>query len=317
MNYWDYITERLPTGEIKWPNNARIAVLVAFDYQAEVGEWNFPDGTPNYGQITEASYGGRVAIWRVLDILAKHGIRATFNTVGLTAEYYPQSAKAIVQAGHEIAGHTHTHRAQYTLSYEEEVQEVRNTVETIQRITGERIVGWRCPIVQPSRNTLKILIDEGFLWDGNFLNYDLPYMLDIPGAGRLVEVPYTFSTDDFPFIYGAVRQDYGGFPGPRNTMADLFQIQKDEFDVLYKESETMPRMYVFQNHPLVMGRAHRAVYFDRLLEHMKQHEGVWFATFKEVSEWWLKHYDKPADADAAIRALGFDSARSVTAAAKA
>lgn len=312
MRYWDQITERLPSGDIKWPNDARIAVLVAFDYQAEVGEWTFPDGTPNYGQITEASYGGRVAIWRVLEIMEKHGVKGTFNTCGLTAEYYPETAEAIVAHGHEIAGHTHTHRAQFKLSYEEEREEVRNTVESIQRITGERIVGWRCPIVQPSQNTMRILIEEGFEWDGNFLNYDLPYMLDVPEAGSIVEIPYTFSTDDFPFIYGAVRQDYGGFPGPRNTMADLFQIQKDEFDVLYAESESMPRMYVFQNHPLVMGRAHRALYFDRLLEHIKSQEGVWFATFKEVSDWWRAHYDAPHDSRGAIEALGFSSARNLS-----
>lgn len=309
LKYWDDITERLPSCDISWPEGVRMPVLVAFDYQSEVGEWNFPDGTPNYGQITEASYGGRVGIWRVLDILDKHDIKGTFNTCGQTAERYPESVKAIVDRGHEIAGHTHTHRAQYTLSADEERVEVQRTVETIRDITGETIVGWRCPIVQPSENTLRILIEEGFLWDGNFLNYDLPYMLDVPGTGSIVEVPYTFSTDDFPFIYGAVRQDFGGFPGPRNTMADLYQILVDEFDVLYAESATAPRIFVFQNHPLVMGRAHRSVYFDRLLAHMKSHEGVWFATFTEIANWWREKYDLPADSAGTLQALGFESAR--------
>ncbi|HVB77595.1 MAG TPA: polysaccharide deacetylase family protein [Candidatus Nitrosotalea sp.] len=311
MNYWDSIEERLPVGKITWPEGVRMPILVAFDYQAEVGDWTFPDGTPNYGQITEASYGGRVAIWRILDVLHKHGVKATFNTCGVTAERYPQSAKAIVEGGHEIAGHTYTHRPQYQLSEAEEREEIVRTVQAIEHITGQRIVGWRCPIVQPGANTIRLLIEEGFLWDGNFLNYDLPYMLDVPGTGSLLEIPYTFSTDDFPFIYGAVRQDFGGFPGPRNTMADLFQIQKDEFDVLYQESATMPRMFVFQNHPLVMGRAHRILYFDRLLEHMRSHEGVWFCTFREMTEFWKQHYDTKSDPDQAIRALGFRSTSSI------
>ena len=307
MKYWETITDRLPCGQIRWPGNARLAVLVAFDYQAEVGEWTFPDGTPNYCQLTELSYGGRVGIWRVLDILEKHGIKATFNTCGLTAEYYPESVQAIVGLGHEIAGHTYTHRPQYALSYEQELGEVRKTVESIQRLTGHRIVGWRCPVVQPGPNTLRILLEEGFEWDGNFLNYDVPYFLDVPDHGSIVEIPYTFSTDDFPFIYGAVRQDFGGFAGPRNTMADLHQIQRDEFDVLYAESASMPKMYVFQNHPEVMGRAHRAIYFDRLLEYMKQFPGVWFASFKEVSDWWRANYDLPLGSGDPLAALGFKS----------
>jgi peptidoglycan/xylan/chitin deacetylase (PgdA/CDA1 family) len=291
MKYWDTITERLPQEPIRWPNGARIAVLSLFDYQAEVGEWTFPDGTPNYGQITEASYGGRVGIWRLLDILDRHGIVATFNTCGMTAELYPDSARAIVERGHEIAGHTYSHRPQWTLSLAEEVDEVRKTVAAIQRITGARIVGWRCPVVQPSKNTLKILCDEGFVWDGDFLNYDLPYMLDI-GDKHLVEIPYTFSTDDFPFLYGAVKQEVGGFPGPRQTPSALYQLWKDEFDVLYAESATKPKMFAFQQHPLIAGRAHRSLYYDRILEYIKRHEGVWFARCSEVAQWWLKHYNQ-------------------------
>ena len=292
MRYWDGITERLPKEPIRWPGNARIAVLTLFDYQAEVGEWEFPDGTPNYGQITEASYGGRVGIWRLIDILDRQKIKATINVCGITAERYPESVRAIVERGHEIGGHTYTHRPQFHLSFDEEVQEIRKTVDAIKRITGERIVGWRCPIVQPSSNTLKIMVEEGFVWDSNFLNYDLPYFLDV-GDKKLVEIPYTFSTDDFPFLYGTPRQEFGGFPGPRQTPSALFQVWKDEFDVLYAESAKSPRMFAFQQHPLIMGRAHRSVYVERIYEYMNSHEGVWFATAKEVSEWWLKHYDVP------------------------
>ncbi len=310
MRYWDYIEERLPSGKIEWPDGARIAVVVSFDYQAEVGGglWEFPDGTPNYGQLTEASYGGRVGIWRLLDILEKHQVKGSFATCGMTAEQYPESCRAIVELGHEIAGHTYTHQAQWTLSEDVEREQIQKTVAAIQEVTGERIVGWRCPLVQPSRSTLRLLVEEGFLWDGNFLNYDLPYMLDVDG-GKLVEIPYTFATDDFPFIYGAAKHEVGGFPAPRNTMHDLFQMWKDEFDVLYEESEHSPRMFCFQSHPLVMGRAHRAKYFDMTLEYMKGHEGVWFATAREVAEWWLKNYDRATDTKGQLEALGFSSCR--------
>ncbi|MFC1909658.1 polysaccharide deacetylase family protein, partial [Chloroflexota bacterium] len=251
---------------------------------AEVGEWTFPDGTPNYGALTEASYGGRVGIWRLLDILDRHNIKATFNTCGLTVERYPESARAIVERGHEIAGHTYDHRSAWKLSLAEETEDVRKTVAAIKNVTGEQILGWRDPTVQPSTNTLKILADEGFVWDGNFLNYDLPYMLDI-GDKSLVEIPYTFSTDDWPFIYG------GDFPRLNQSMVDLHQVLLDEFNVLYAESEKSPKMFAFQSHPELTGRAHRAIYFDRFLTHLQTFPDVWFAQCSEMAKFWLEHHN--------------------------
>ena len=291
MKYWDYITERLPEGKIEWPNGARMAVLVLFDYQSEVGQGNLfgqgtsPEGIPNYGAITEASYGGRVAIWRLLDSLDRYNIKGTFNVCGMTAELYPESARAIVERGHGIAGHTYAHRAVWKLSIDEEREDMRKCIAAIKNVTGERILGWRCPAVQPSPNTFKLLAEEGFTWDGNFLNHDLPYMLDI-GDKSLVEIPYTFSTDDFPFIYGS------GFPRLNQNMAQLHEAQKDEFDRLYAESGKSPKMFAYQNHPLIMGRAHRIIYFDKLLEHMRQFPDIWFARANEVAQWWLDHYNK-------------------------
>jgi peptidoglycan/xylan/chitin deacetylase (PgdA/CDA1 family) len=295
MTYWDYVSERLPPAKIKWPNGARMAVCVLFDYQAEMGTtYKVANGDPNYAQITEASYGGRVAIWRLLDILDRHDVKASFNTCGVTAEHYPESARAIVERGHEIAGHAYNHELQWELSAADEADIIRKTVASIKRITGERIVGWRCPRVEPSPHTLRILADEGFVWDGDFLNYDLPYMLDIKtrkGRKSMVEIPYTFSTDDYPFVYGTANRSVGGFPSFRNSYKDLYQILRDEFDMLYKESATTPKMFAFQNHPLCVGRAHRAKYFEMLLAYMKTFPDVWFAKCIDVANWWLKHYD--------------------------
>lgn len=289
MEYWGYIKERLPKGEIQWPDGKRIAVLVCFDYQSEVGTWVFPDGTPNYAQITEASYGGRVGIWRLLDILDRQGVPATFNICGMTAERYPESARAIVEKGHEIGGHTYDHTPPWKLTEKNEIENIRKTIEAVKGVTGERIVGWRCPWVAPSKNTLRILCEEGFVWDSDFLNYDLPYMLEI-GDKELVEIPYTFTTDDMPFLVGSGNQEAGGFPAARNAPSHLFEVWKDEFDMLYAESAANPKMFIFMNHPLCMGRAHRAKYFDLFLSYIKGHEGVWFARCIDVANWWLKHY---------------------------
>ena len=288
MKYWETITERRPEKKIEWPDGKRLAVLVAFDYQSEAGPKFMADGkTPHMGQITEWSYGGRVAIWRILDILDRQGIKGTFNTVGITAEMYPESVKAIVDRGHEIAGHSYDHVPQWNLSEKDEREQIRKTVAAIKKVTGQQIKGWRCPTVQPSPNTLRLLAEEGFVWDSNFLNDDKPYMLQV-GGRELVEIPYTFSTDDVPFLYGSGNYAIGGFPAIRNIPRHLFEVQKDEFDILYQESAVDPKMFIFQTHPEVMGRAHRSKYFEMILAHIKSHEGIWFATLSEVAEWWIK-----------------------------
>ena len=291
MTYWDSITERLPPARVQWPNGARMAVCVLFDYQAEMGTtYKTANGLPHMGQITEASYGGRVGIWRLLDILDTHDIKGSFNICGVTAEHYPESARAIVERGHEIAGHAYNHEVHWELSEAEEADMIRKTVAAIRRVTGERIVGWRCPRVEPTPHTFRFLAEEGFVWDGDFLNYDLPYMLDV-GDKSLVEIPYTFSTDDYPFVYGSANRSVGGFPAFRNSYKDLYDILRDEFDMLYRESATTPKMFAFQNHPLVVGRAHRARYFEMLLAYMKTYPDIWFARCIDVANWWLKHYD--------------------------
>lgn len=293
MRYWDHTTERLPQGKIEWPGGTRLAVLLCFDYQAEAGDtYVLPNGLPNYAQLTEASYGGRVGIWRILDLLDRQGVKATFNTCGITAENYPETARAIVQRGHDIGGHAYDHDLQFKMTPDDERVMIKRTVDAIKKITGVRITGWRCPRVQPSPATLKLLVEEGFVWDSDFLNGDTPYMLDVAGAGKLVEIPYTFSTDDIAFIYGS-GQSYG-FPAARNTPADLYQLWKDEFDVLYAEAATSPKMFIFQCHPFIMGRAHRSRYYEQIIAYMKTFASVRFFTCDEVAKWWLAHYDEPA-----------------------
>lgn len=284
MKYWGRVEEKLQSKDVSWPNGAKMAFVISFDYQSEVGEWHFPDGTPNYEQLTEMSYGGRQGFWRLLEILDKHNLKGTFNTVGKTAELYPETAKAIVAKGHEIAGHTYTHRAVWKMKKEEEVEEIQKNIDAIKSITGQRILGWRTPKVQLSENTIELLCDMGFVWDGDFLNYDLPYMLQVNGKS-LVEVPYSFAVDDFPFYYAS-----GDFPRPRNTPSQLYECLRDEFDVLYKESDKTPKMFIFQTHPEMTGRPHRAKHFDKFLEYAKQHDGIWFARIIDVANWWKKNY---------------------------
>src|SRR2546427_11383049 len=114
-------------GKIHWPGDARIAVLLSFDFQG--GEDVKPDknGKMNHEEWTQAEYGPRTGIWRILRILEETGVRATFLTCGGIAERYPEQVKAVVQNGHEIAGHGYHHEGARDLTLEQEREVIQKT----------------------------------------------------------------------------------------------------------------------------------------------------------------------------------------------
>ncbi len=269
--------ERLTGGKIEWPNKARMAVLFTFDYQAEVGSPTLPSGKINYAITTERMYGGRHGVWRVLDLMDKYGLKCTFFVSGVTAERYPESVKAMRERGHDIAGHAYAHEEQHLFSRADEKEIILKTIDAIEKISGARPLGWRCPKVLMSENTLDLLAECDFVYDSDFLNEDLPYVLKV-GGKELVEIPYTFTTDDAP-LYSPIEYPFGV---PRN----VFGIWQDEFDVLYKESEKSPKMLIICMHPYLTGRPSRSKALDDFLNYIKDFDGLWYARGIDVANWW-------------------------------
>jgi len=269
--------ERLTVGNIEWPNQARMAVLLTFDYQAEVGSPLLPSGKINYAIYTERQYGGRHGIWRVLDILDKYNIKSTFFISGVTAERYPESVRAIRDRGHDIAGHAYEHEELHLYSREEEKKIIGKTIEALERVSGVRPLGWRSPKVLISENTLELLAEYDFVYNSDFLNEDLPYVIKV-GGKELIEIPYTFTTDDAP-LYSPINYPYGV---PRN----VFGIWQDEFHVLYHEAQKRPQMLIICMHPYLTGRPSRSKALDDFLNYIKDFKGLWFARCIDVAHWW-------------------------------
>jgi peptidoglycan/xylan/chitin deacetylase (PgdA/CDA1 family) len=251
-----------------------MAVALTFDFQGGEDVRPGKDGKINHEEYTQAEYGPKTGIWRILRILDESGVKATFLTCGGIAERYPEAVKAIVQKGHEIAGHGYHHEVARDLSKEEERDVIRRTVEMIRTRTGKRPMGWRS--CTQSLNSLELLMEAGFLWNSNSFSYDLPFLWE-SGATRLVELPRQ------PFGDGRTygHRDSGN---PNDTLV----IWKGLFDDLYEESKNTPTFCPFQFHPYISSRPGRARTLREIIRYMKSHEGVWFATGSEVAEWWLK-----------------------------
>ena len=268
-----------PTKPVKWPNGCRLGLLLTFDFQAEEGVPLLPGGHKNYQEITDRRYGATRGVYRVLSILAAHGVPATFRVCGRTAEKYPEAVKAVKEAGHEVGGHGWAHELLDGLSPEEEGDVIEKTVRAIGEVTGERILGWRSPQARPSSRTVDLLTEAGFEWRSDLLNSDLPYRLE-GGKKPLVEIPHTWTTSDMTL--------YNPSQIPAGIPRRVFDTRREEFDMLYAEAGTSARMMTLTLHPFASGRPARARVLGEFIRYAKGFPGVWFARCIDVARWWVE-----------------------------
>jgi len=262
----EYSTPSVP----KWPNGAKSAAIFSFDVdgpyvmRAVYGEESY--------YLTQGEYDTRAGSLRILDILRKKDVKATFCVVGRIAEDVPDLVAAIKKDGHEIAAHGYDHTPYYKLSRSREKQDILKTIRALQQVTGEKPVGHRTPEWNPSSNTLTLLGEiGGFLWNSDYLNDDLPYWVPTGSESHLVEIPTAASLDDWPLII-----DGGMSP------AQVAEVWKQEFDVLHEEG----KLFVLTVHPLLSGRPSWSKALIDTLAYACSLSDVWIATAGQIARWW-------------------------------
>jgi peptidoglycan/xylan/chitin deacetylase (PgdA/CDA1 family) len=239
-------------------------VLLTIDLDGEAGMASIrPPDQPFW--ISQGEYGPRVGAKRLLKLLEKHGVKATFCVVGQVAEKYPDLIRDIHDKGHEIAMHGYTHKPYLELTEEEEIAELKKTSEILEQITGEKPLGHRTPLWNPSPRTLKNLEQMGVMWNSDFLNDDESYLHK---EAKIVEIPPSHSLNDWAQLIQF-----------RVPPADMLDIWKKEFDVLYKEG----KQFVLTLHPFEIGRPARIQVLDEIITYAKGHEGVEFMRCIDVA----------------------------------
>jgi peptidoglycan/xylan/chitin deacetylase (PgdA/CDA1 family) len=255
--------------KLQWPKPYRCAVNLVFNYQGAEGLEPDSKGRIDAEEYARREYGPRVGVWRVLRVLEKYDLKATFVICGALAERYPDSVKAIQAAGHDIAGHGYHHEKAWKLTPAEELDTIRKTVDVLTGLTGNPINGWRCCF--QSHMTPDLGIDQGFIWNSNSFSHDLPYLLK-DGNRIIVEVPRQPFGDMFIFQGGKTADP-----------DDALSIWKKSFDTFYSESKFFHTYCQFSLHPFLIGRPGRIEVFDELMAYVKRHEGVWFATTEQIA----------------------------------
>ena len=139
-----------------------------------------------------------------------------------------------------------------------------------------------------SENTVELLVKHGFVWHSDCFDDDLPYAIEVDGK-PLVEVPRSTLTDDYAMLGTLAARPFGS---PR----DMLDVWLDEFEVLYRESARAARLFSVNWHHCMMGRPAISKVLDRLLAHVRGHEGVWFARGRDVAQFWLARQGQRAKA---------------------
>jgi len=233
-----------------------------------------------------------VATPRVLALLAKYGVTASFCVPGHTACAYPGLVRDIRDQRHEIVHHGWVHENPATLDEDGERAVLQRGFEALERAAGVRPIGYRSPAWDFSPRTVDLLIEAGFTYDSSLMGNDFaPYYarsgdrwsVDAPYQfGRvtdLVELPVTWGLDDFPAFEFSPRFSEG-YRAP----STVEEIWRGDFDYALRHSDG--GIFNLTLHPEVIGRGHRITMLERLLDYMRAQPGVRFATLGDYATQW-------------------------------
>ena len=262
---------------VPWPDNARCAVSITFDIDADslIHLHHPADGIRRYSALSMLRYGPEVAVPRILATYKRLGIQQTFYIPAWCIENYPAMVKAIVDGGHEVGHHGYLHENPLDSSLEEARYWLKRSIRVIERATGQRPRGWRAPWYNFCDHSADLLIEEGFLYDASLMGDDVPYVLKTD-AGELIEVPSYWGMDDWPQFVQSTDLDY---MMPIKSPSAGIEVFREEFDAAYEHGG----LWVGVWHPFATGRLARWRKVEELIEYMRGKGDVWFASMEQIA----------------------------------
>jgi len=254
-----------------WPHGARVAVCLSFDVDNELLQRANPLPVP----LSVGEYGATTSVPRILDLLDRYQVPATFFIPAMGAILHPEMVPAIVSRGrHEIGVHGWIH--EFWPGIGDAAKEQRlltQSIEYLTKATGRRPTGVRAPGSGFSPHTFDLIRKAGFLYDSSLLAADEPYeIVSNREPSGVIELPISEVGNDYVY-YGETAN--GSLPSPDA----VFEIYKAEFDLAYQERT----MFILTQHPHVGGRRSRIVQLNRLIEYIRSKPDVWFATLEQVA----------------------------------
>jgi peptidoglycan/xylan/chitin deacetylase (PgdA/CDA1 family) len=281
---WRRLVNRVRAGRAlrpaRWRDGARCAVALSFDSDHETNELR--DGGASIARLCWGQYGNRVGVPRILGLLARHDVRATFYVPAVSALLYPDEQRRLVGEGHEIGIHGWIHELNSTLPYEAERELLLRSADTLERVSGARPVGLRTPSWDFSPHTLRIAMEMGLRYDSSLMADEDCYELLLDGEPTgVVELPVEWVRDDAVYFMMHRFQSLRPYTPP----ADVLDVFRRELDAAYEEGG----LFQLTMHPHVIGYRSRIWIVEELIRHARAKRDVWFATHGEVVAWARDH----------------------------
>jgi len=285
-----------------WPQDARLALSIVVNVE-EGAEMSVAEGDKgpepidelgvalkvpirNFGNESNYLYGIRAGAPRVLGLLERYGVTATFTAAAVALERAPEIALAIRNNGHETCSHGWRWVHQFSFDAARERDFVRKAVTSIATSTGTRPVGWLSRYLHSPRLRC-VLAEEGFLYHMDDYGDDQPRwdVVDTEGGPRaIVIVPYALDTNDMKF-----------WLAPGYTPQQWLDYAVETFDVLYEEGGSAVRMMSLGLHLRIIGRPGRVRAFERFLQHAQAKPRVWYGTRAGIARAFAAHNAAPAE----------------------
>jgi peptidoglycan/xylan/chitin deacetylase (PgdA/CDA1 family) len=255
-------------------------VALSFDSDHETNELR--DGGKSIGRLSWGQYGSRVGVPRILQALARHGVKASFYVPAVTALLYPDEQQRVAGEGHEIGIHGWIHELNSELSYQAERDLMLRSADVLERVTGTRPIGMRTPSWDFSPHTLAIAKEMGLAYDSSLMADEDCYELLLDGEPTgVIELPVEWVRDDAVYFWMNRFASHRPYTPP----ADVFDIFRREFERAYEEGG----LFQLTMHPHVIGYRSRIWILEELIRLAQSRPGVWFATHAEVVDWAQQH----------------------------
>lgn len=260
------------------PKQARVAVWTIVNVENWLPENAMPRtvlsppmGQPMLPDVANwcwHEYGMRVGFWRFLEVLKSRKLLATFALNGSACVEYPEVCRAALDAGWEFMGHGLVQKPMHRV--EDQAGDILKTMDAIRKFTGKQPRGWESPGLTQTADTIDFLAEAGIEYVADWILDDQPVPIKTQ-KGQIYSVPYSVEINDV--VISAMQQ----LPAD-----ELFRRGRDQFDQLYKEGATIPRVMAISIHPYLTGAPHRIRYLEALYDHILSHEGVAWMTGGEI-----------------------------------
>lgn len=268
-------------------------ICLTFDFDA-ISIWVSTFKQLSASPLSRGEYGARVGLPRILELLARKRVTATFFVPGHTAVSFPEAVRRIRDAGHEIAAHGYCHESPVGLAPQEEAELLRRSVTKLQSVLGDTFhpVGYRSPAWDLSESSIAILEEQGFSYDSSLMADDFrPYhprrgdRVDsesfVPGTPTgILEFPVAWELDDYPYFHFSSKPLN---PGLRSA-DDVLSVWRAEFD--YCRGHVPDGVFTLTNHPEIIGRGPRILMLEQLIDHMLTDKNVVFSTLADTARRW-------------------------------